>query len=386
MRCGSLPDTIGSMMTSRELMRRAMRRESAERIPCMPQICHDTPIRLYAREDGIDWIEGLARCIENPLSVYDYVIRLVEDVDCDGIRLFLKPEPMKVRRDRNSLIVVDPENGGATGKIDTQGGGGFIPYIPPPRIETLADAKSRLDDIVRDVTDEKIELLRSARERIPHRFVASSPGSGITMNTYAILRGREQSMMDFFDRPDFVEAVQDLQAEAAIQTAEKLLPAGIDALYIGDPSSSASLISPQHFERFCFPAYKKFCSHFKDRDILIYIHICGNSEPLLEMMADTGAHVVEPLDPLGGVTVSDARRRIGHKVALMGGVNTLTLLRGTPELVRREAVQKCREGGPQGYILACGDMVPPETPLENLKAMVEVATKSLWKPTVRQVS
>jgi uroporphyrinogen-III decarboxylase len=97
------------------------------------------------------------------------------------------------------------------------------------------------------------------------------------------------------------------------------------------------------------------------------------------MLADTGAAVVEPLDPLGGVQVADAKRRIGQRVALMGGLNTLTLADGTPEEVRDEAIQKCREGGPHAYILAAGDMVPPGTPLANLQAMVNVARLSLWR-------
>ena len=96
-------------------------------------------------------------------------------------------------------------------------------------------------------------------------------------------------------------------------------------------------------------------------------------------MADTGVHVIEPLDPLGGVSVADAKRRVGHKVALMGGVNTLTLSSGAPEEVQAEAIRKCREGGPYGYVLAAGDMVPPYTSMANLRAMVDVATKSLWK-------
>jgi uroporphyrinogen decarboxylase len=139
------------------------------------------------------------------------------------------------------------------------------------------------------------------------------------------------------------------------------------------------LISPQHFERFCLPAYQKFCRHFGDRDVLIYIHVCGNSDPILEMLADTGAHTVEPLDPLGGVSVADAKCRIGNRVCLMGGLNTLTLSDGTPEAVSVEASQKCREGGPYGYVLAAGDMVPASTSLENLHAMVQVAKDSLWK-------
>ena len=157
-----------------------------------------------------------------------------------------------------------------------------------------------------------------------------------------------------------------------------MLTTDIDALYIGDPAASASLVSPQHFERFCLPAYRKFCRHFANLDVLIYVHICGNANPILEMLADTGAHAVEPLDPLGGVSVADAKRRIGNRVALMGGLNTLTLANGTAEEVKAEAILKCREGGSHGYMLAAGDMVPPSTPPENLSAMVQVARQSLW--------
>jgi uroporphyrinogen-III decarboxylase len=170
----------------------------------------------------------------------------------------------------------------------------------------------------------------------------------------------------------------DMQADVIIERAERLLRTGVDAFLIGDPAASGSLISARHFERFCLPAYKKFCKQMAGR-VLIYIHVCGNSRPILEMLADTGADVVEPLDPLGGVSVADARARIGHRVGLMGGVNTLTLAQGTPEQVRAEAIQVCREGGPQGYVLAAGDMVPPNTPLSNLQAMVDVATHSLWQ-------
>ena len=367
-------------LTPRELMRRAMRRQPTPRIPTMPQICHDTPVRLFAAEDGVDWIEGMKRCIEEPALIYDYVIRLVEAVDCDGLRLFVKPEPMRIERKGDDLLVLDRETGRRIGKIDTMGGGGFVPDTLLRPVEDLAEAARRLEAMVQEFTDEKMELLRQARDRVPTRFAAGAPG-GITMNTYTAFRGKEQAMVDFYDRPDFVSAVMDMQAEAVIQRAEKLLTTGIDVFYIGDPAASASLISPKHFEKFCLPAYQKFCHHFRDEDILIYIHICGNSDPILEMMADTGAHVVEPLDPLGGVSVADAKRRIGDRVALMGGVNTLTLAHGTPEEVRAEAIQKCQEGGPYGYVLAAGDMVPPETPLENLQAMVDVATKSLWKGT-----
>ncbi len=370
-------------MNSRELMIAAMRREPTPdgRIPTMPQICHDLPVRIYEGEfpaPGGDWLDGLQRCIEDPAVIYDLVIRIVRQVGCDGLRLFVKPEPMRVARDGDELIVLDRETGGRIGRIDTYGGGELVPDRKPAPVESLEEYRTRLELLRHEFTDEKMALLRSARSRVPDLFVASSPG-GITMNTYTAFRGREQAMVDFYERPDFVQAAMDMQADVMIERAERLLTTGIDCLYIGDPAASASLISPRHFERFCLPAYQKFCRHFQDQDALIYIHICGNSRPILEMMADTGADVVEPLDPLGGVEVADAKRRIGGRVALMGGVNTLTLASGTPEDVRAEAIRKCREGGPYGYVLAAGDMVPPDTTLANLQALVDVATQSLWR-------
>lgn len=358
-------------------MHTAMHRKPVERIPTMPQICHDLPVRLYATETTSDWIDGMKRCVEEPELIYELVIRLARQTGCDGLRLFVKPEPALVVRDGDQLIVMDPRTGERTGRIDTHGGGEFVPDRPAPAVETLDEYRTRLDALRQEFTDEKMDLLRRARNRVPDLFVASSPG-GMTMNTYTSMRGRQQGMLDLYERPDFVSAAMELQVEVMIERAERLMGTGIDALYIGDPAASASLISPKHFEKFCLPAYREFCRHFRDRT-LIYIHICGNSAPILEMMADTGAHVVEPLDPLGGVSVADAKRRIGDRVALMGGVNTLTLARGTPDEVRAEAIRKCREGGPYAYILAAGDMVPPDTPMENLLAMVEVATRNRWR-------
>lgn len=355
-------------------MRQALSRTPTSRIPCMPQICYDTPIRLYDEEDGGDWRDRMAVCLRAPEKIYDYVIRLVEEIDCDGLRLFIPSDPMRVIRENDELVVTNDDDD-RIGKIDVEGGGGFLADRPKPAVDTIGEVRERCRAQVDAQTDEKRAMLSEARSRVPNRFVASSP-FGMTMNTYTALRGREQAMIDLYERPDFVADAMQVQLEAAIEVAEGLLSTGVDAFYIGDPAASASLISPAHFERFCLPVYQAFCRHFADSDVLIYIHVCGNSGPILEMLADTGADAVEPLDPLGGVSVADAKRRIGTRVALMGGVNTLTLSGGTPEEVRAESEAKCREGGPHGYVLAAGDMVPPTTSLENLRALVETAKNS----------
>ncbi|OQA02429.1 MAG: methylcobalamin:coenzyme M methyltransferase [Planctomycetes bacterium ADurb.Bin401] len=366
-------------INSRQLIQNAFLRQPTPRIPVMPQICYDLAIQIEAVEKHFDWRAAYRDCAENPKLTYDYVLKLAERTGCDGVRLFALPDSLKAHFDGNDVIVLDPKTNNRIGKLDLHGGGDFIPDQQTKPIGSLQDAKIRLQNLVNDLTDTKLQLLAEYRQKAQHLFVATAPG-GITMNTYCDLRGREQAMIDFYERPDFVSAVMDMQADAIIERSEKLIKTGVDAFYIGDPAASASLIHPKHFEQFCLPAYQKFCRHFRDR-ILIYIHICGNSSPLLEMLAETGAHTIEPLDPLGPVEVWDAKKRVGKKVALMGGVNTLTMCDKSANEVTAEAIQKCKEGGPTGYILAAGDMVPANSPIENLQALVDVARYSLWKST-----
>jgi hypothetical protein len=338
-------------------------------------------IRVYESQYDGDWIDGLQRSIEDSDWGHERVIQLVEESDCDGLRLFIVNCPGKVERSGDNLIVIDPDTSDRIGRIDIMSGGKYVPDRQVPPVATLDEARERLEGMVREFSDEKIEWLRKVREQVPERFVASMPGC-VTIDTYSLLRGAVQAMMDLSERPEFVSAVMELQTETMIERAERLLPTGIDALYLGEPS--ASIIGPWHFERFCMRPLRRFCDHFGDTNIPIYIHVCGNVNPILEMLAESGVHVVEPLDPLGGVSVADAKRMVGDRVALMGGVGTNTLRWGTPEEVASEAVAKCREGGPHGFILAAGCQVPPETPLENLRSMVDVANKNLWRTHGRE--
>ena len=311
-----------------------------------------------------------------PPLIHDYVIRLCRELGCDGLRLFPLPPPARTIRTGDEVFQIDPDSGEITGRCDLHGGGGIVPLRPAPPIETIEDA-ARAVAAMR-YSDEQIECYRTARGRVPDLFLVGKPG-GLSLDPYTVLRGRETAYEDLIFRPDFVHEVHRMLLEVSVENAHRLLEAGVDAFYIGDAASSASLISPKHFAEFSLPAYQEFCRHFADRDVLIYLHVCGNSSPILELMADSGVHCIEPLDTLAGVSVADAKRRVGDRVVLMGGVHTMILCSGSPNEVRQDAIRCCLEGGPEGYILATADMVPPETPLANLEAMVAVARDSLWR-------
>ena len=359
-------------MTGRERMQLAMRRQRPDRVPTMPQLCHPHAIHVL-RED---YRRGIAETIEKPALCHELALEIGEHYGVDGLRLFPTPDPMQIVDQNDELIAVSPRTGQRVGHVDLHGGGHVVldqkvlpvetaddlNKLPRVRCETLLQNSALVD--LADATDRAHKM---------GFFVASAP-TGFTMNYLSDRRGRQQALMDLVTEPELAGRIMDIAVINAIEHARALVICGVDALYIGDPSSSASLISPRHFEEFCLPRFKLLCEELHKSGVLIYIHICGNSRPILEMMADTGADCIEPLDPLGGVDVADAKRRVGSRVALMGGVNTLSLLKCTPEEVYEESIACCRAGGNDGgYILAAGDMVPDFAPEANVRAMVQAA-------------
>jgi uroporphyrinogen decarboxylase len=110
--------------------------------------------------------------------------------------------------------------------------------------------------------------------------------------------------------------------------------------------------------------------------VKVYLHICGNCQPLLDLMAETGVDAIEPLDVDGGVDLEVVKAGVGGRVCLKGGLSTMLLLNGTPEQVYREARRCISIFGPIGYILGSADDIPRDTPFANIDAMVKAALDS----------
>lgn len=353
-------------------MRTAMAGGRPDRVPTMPQICHPHAIRVLAD----DYRKGIAETIERPSRQYEVTLEIAEHYGVDGMRLFALPDPLHVRADGEEMIAVDPETDRRVGRVDLLGGGRVIPDEREIVVETLEDVKRiprvRCEELLEREAFGHLQAATSEAHRLGF-FVATAP-PGFTVNSLAECRGRQRALMDLAVELELAGRVMDVALGNAIEHGKASVECGVDGLYIGDPLASSSVISPRHFEEFCLPRFRLFCEEFCQRDVVLYLHVCGDCRPILEMMADTGVDCVEPLDPLGGVEVADAKRRIGGRVALMGGVNTLTLLGGSPEKVYEEATACCRGGGSEGgYVLAAGDMVPDGTPAENVRAMVRAA-------------
>lgn len=355
--------------TKKLRLKTAMTRGKADRVPSLPQIDTQHGIQYTER----DYNKGIIKAYADPWMFLERTIKMAEKFDYDGIRLGLPRDPVRVRDENGILVAYEIETDRRVGIVDINAGAKIIPDVPEGIISSDDDLKSTPKPSAEELlSSPPYETLKKAIDIVKEKFFVVSWALAPTVSYVLNRRGEERGLIDLIENRSLCERIMDLGLELAIEAAKALAGCGVDALNLGEAYCSCSLISPAVFEDYCVPRLQVFCEEVHKEGVLIYLHICGNSRPILEMMADTGVDCIEPLDPLGGVDVADAKKRVGRRVALMGGVNTLSLLNNSPQEVREETLKCCRDGGRDGgYIIASGDMIPNFTPPENLHALVQ---------------
>jgi MtaA/CmuA family methyltransferase len=184
----------------------------------------------------------------------------------------------------------------------------------------------------------------------------------------ADLRGINHLMLDFLDDPAFVYDLLAFVFEMELRFAKAQVEAGADLIGLGD--AAASLVGPAIYEQFIWPYEKKLVDAIHALGAKVRLHICGNTNRILDGMGRLGCDIVD-LDYL--VPVAKAREAMGPQQVLLGNINPVKTLRnGTPELVREQLAQCRGEAGPR-YIVGAGCEVPRDTAHANLAAMRDFA-------------
>lgn len=308
----------------------------------------------------------------HPMDGYDALLRAWEAYELDGFELPLSPS-----REHRAAI---GEERGADGWFLTHAGMRVarlleddqpVPLNCEPPVRSLADLEK-----MRVTTAEEYEEM-GCLDGVKRVVAAVGEGAflaghaaGQTMNSLVAWLGSQRALLALYDEPELVRAVMARATDGCMQVARAMIGAGVDGIYMGDAWSSCSVISPAVFREFCAPEYARFVAYVHALGKPVYMHICGNSAPILEDIADTGVDAIEPLDPLGGVRLDDAKRRVGARVCLKGGINTLSLLYGDRASIFAEvraAIEAAAPGG--GYLFGTGDDIPRDAPIENLIAM-----------------
>lgn len=195
------------------------------------------------------------------------------------------------------------------------------------------------------------------------------------LTTAAALRPIDKFVRDLHKNKEWVHQLLELCTEAGIAFIDEILKRKSLPIVV-EPIGTGSLISPRHFQEFVTPYLKRMADHIHANGggLPAVLHICGNCRPNFKPMLEADWDIWSIDAP---VDIAEVRAAAGHRVCLVGNVNTTTLLKGTPEQVDAESREICHKamGSGCGFILGSGCEIPLETPPENIDALIQAARK-----------
>ena len=129
------------------------------------------------------------------------------------------------------------------------------------------------------------------------------------------------------------------------------------------------MMGPDDAEKFALPFLRRIFEEFPD-----LVHIFHNDTPNDSVYPGLSTVGVDVFNLSHEVDISRARSLLGSQIVLMGNIPPVdVLVRGSTDQVRKETekmLEKACEFGP--LLISAGGGVSPGTPMENLKALVDV--------------
>jgi len=185
------------------------------------------------------------------------------------------------------------------------------------------------------------------------------------------IRGINNLMTDFPDDPGFITDLFDFVTDNAIRFAKAQIDAGAELIGVGD--AAASLVGPKLYEQFVLPYEKKLIAAIHGFGAKVRLHICGNTNRITALMAQSGADFID-LDSM--VDMVKARGVMGPDQVIAGNIDPVKVMQnGTPEIIA-EKLAECHVAAGKNYIITAGCEVPFATPPENMHALAAFACRN----------
>jgi uroporphyrinogen decarboxylase len=160
-------------------------------------------------------------------------------------------------------------------------------------------------------------------------------------------------------------AMMSLIARALATYLNAQIEAGAQAVQLFD--SWVGCLSPDDYREFVLPHTREVIRGV--RAGVPVIHFGTGTAALLELMDEAGGDVLG-LD--WRVRLDDGWRRVGHDVAVMGNLDPVALF-ANQDLLRAQAKRILDQaGGRAGHIFNLGHGILPQTPVENVIALVDM--------------
>ena len=260
------------------------------------------------------------------------------------------------------LLIIEPMG------LDLEFAKGEGPVIHNP-VRDAADVK-RLREV------ESIEPLEYVMEAIRKTRAALAPGlpligfagAPFTLASYIIEGGSSKNYLHtkslMYRDPGAWHEMMALISRALIKYLNAQAAAGAQALQLFD--SWVGCLSTDDYREFVLPHVRSVIEGIAPGTPVI--HFGTGTAALLELMREAGGDVIG-FD--WRVNLSDAWARVGHDVAVMGNLDPVVLFSDRQTVVAHARRVLERAGDRPGYIFNLGHGILPETPVENVLALIE---------------
>lgn len=203
-----------------------------------------------------------------------------------------------------------------------------------------------------------------------------------TWQELTMLYGVEDSIIETYDDPEWVEEALTVIRNKKIQYVDSLEGCPFDVLELGGGSASTTVISPGIFEEFVAPYDAAIIEKMHERGQRVVYHTCGGMMPILEQLAEMKPNALETFTPIGmggDVDLAEAKKRIGDKVCMIGGFDQGHHLFGCSKDETRKQVRKCFEAAGEGggFILSPSDHFF-DVDLELVKVFADEAANCIY--------
>jgi uroporphyrinogen decarboxylase len=187
---------------------------------------------------------------------------------------------------------------------------------------------------------------------------------GASSNDYR----RIKSML--YDRPDLLHRILSVTTEAVIAYLNAQIESGAQAVMVFD--SWGGSLSTAAYQEFSLPYLQRIVGSLireKDGERVPSIVFTKGGSLWLESIAEIGCDAIG-LD--WAIDLGEARRRVGHRVALQGNLDPGVLF-ASPDTVAAEARKVLDSYGPDitGHVFNLGHGISQFTPPDHVTALVD---------------
>lgn len=347
------------MLTPRENLLRAIRKENPEYVPLFLNLCQEQENNFFARTGSRDY-----------LSYFDIPVRYIN----------LRPSrhPADYSRYYPSLpanTVIDEYGVGQ----ESHGFKHFTKMLHPMEDFTTPEEvyEFPLPDMLADY---RWEGLEQEVQRIHDEGYAAMFHCIMVFEYTWYLRGLENLLCDMITDEEMAAACLDRMTRFQAQIAAKMAAIGVDIIVFGDDvgTQNALMMSKEQWRRWIKPTTRAVIQAAKQANpqVLCYYHSDGNIFDIIDELIEVGVDILNPIQPecMDPIRIKEL---YGDKLAFWGTIGTQTTMPfGTPQQVEQTVkimIETVGKGG--GFVAAPTHLLEPEVPWENIEALAHAVKK-----------